>query len=63
MLEIFPIEAGKGILIRVEQGETWLFLSFAGNLVFLSSGNGYVREFLELKHGCEGLFRASREKV
>ena len=45
MLEIFPIEAGKGILIRVEQGETWLFLSFAGNLVFLSSGNGAPLQF------------------
>ena len=31
--------------------------------MFLSSGDGYVRELLELPQGCQGPFRGSRGKV
>ena len=31
--------------------------------MFLSSGDGYVRELLELPQGCQGTFRGSRGKV
>ena len=34
-----------------------------GHSVFLSSGDGYVRELLELHQGCQGPFRGSRGKV
>ena len=35
----------------------------AGSSVFLSSGDGYVGELLELHQGCQGPFRGSRGKV
>ena len=35
----------------------------AGHSVFLSSGDGYVRELLELHQGCQGPFRGSIRKV
>ena len=34
-----------------------------GNSVFLSTGDGYVGELLELHQGCQGLFQGSRGKV
>ena len=34
-----------------------------GPSVFLSSGDGYVGEFLELPQGCQGPFRGSRGMV
>ena len=34
-----------------------------GTSVFLSSGDGYVREILELHQGCQGPFQGSRGKV
>ena len=35
----------------------------AGSSVFLSSGDGYVGELLELRQGFQGPFRGSRGKV
>ena len=48
---------------RDEEGKTGLFLSIGGHFVFLSSGDGYVRELLELYQGCQRPFRSSRGKV
>ena len=40
----------------MEAGETGLLLSLAGPSVFLSSGDGYVRELLELHKGVKDPF-------
>ena len=58
--EFFPDHAGKGSLLssyEVESGFLWMW---AGLSCFLSSGDGYVRELLELQKGCEGRFGSSR---
>ena len=52
--EIFPKHAGKGSLLSSYETETWLLWMWAGLLCFLSSGDGYVGELLELQQGCEG---------
>ena len=58
--EFFPEHAGKGSLLssyEAETGPLWIFTVLS---CFLSSGDGYVRELLELQHGCEGPFGSSR---
>ena len=58
--EFFRDQAGKGSLIstyEAERGHLWMW---AGLSCFLSSGDGYVGEILELKQGCEGPFESSR---
>ena len=57
--EFFPDEAWKGSLISSYEAETGLFWMWAGTSCFLSSGDGYVWELLELQQGCEGPFRSS----
>ena len=58
--EFFPHHAGKGSLLSREQAETDLLWMWAGLSCFLSSGDGYVGELLELQQGCEGPFGSSR---
>ena len=54
--EFFPDEAGKESLISSYEVETRLLWMWAGLSCFLSSGDGYVGELLELQQGCEGPF-------
>ena len=61
--EFFPDHAGKGSNLSSKEAETWLFLMWAGLSCFLSSGDGYVGELLEVQLGCEGPFGSSRGKV
>ena len=58
--ELFPKKAAKGSLILSYEADTGLLWMWAGPSCFLSSGDGYVRELLELQQGCEGPFRSSR---
>ena len=58
--EFFPDEAGKESLISSYEVETRLFWMWAGLSCFLSSGDGYVGELLELQQACEGPFGSSR---
>ena len=58
--ELFPEHAGKGSLLSSQEAETGLLWMWAGLLCFLSSGDGYVGELLELQQGCEGPFGSSR---
>ena len=46
--EFFPDHAGKGSLISSYEAETGLLWMWAGLSCFLSSGDGYVGELLEL---------------
>ena len=57
---IFPDHAGKGSLPLSSEGETGLLWMWSGLSCFLSSGDGYVGELLELQQGCEGPFGSSR---
>ena len=59
-LEFFPDHAGKGSLLSSYEAETELLRMWAGLSCFLSSGDGYVGELLELQQGCEGPFGSSR---
>ena len=54
--EFFPDHAGKGSPISSYEAETGLLCFWAGLSCFLSSGDGYVGELLELQQGCEGPF-------
>ena len=56
----FPDHAGKGSLLSSLEAETGLLWMWAGLSCFLSSGDGYVGELLELQQGCEGPFESSR---
>ena len=58
--EFFPEHIGKGSLLSSYEAETGLLWMWAGLSCFLSSGDGYVGELLELQHGCEGPFGSSR---
>ena len=58
--EFFPDHALKGSLLSSYEAEKGLHWMWAGFLCFLSSGDGYVGELLELKQGCAGLFGSSR---
>ena len=58
--EFFPDHAGKGSLLSSWEAETGLLWMWAGLSCFLSSGDGYVGEFLELQQGSEGPFGSLR---
>ena len=58
--EFFPDHAGKGFLLSIYEAETGLLWMWAGLSCFLSSGDGYVGELLELQQGGEGPFGSSR---
>ena len=58
--EFFPDHAGKGSLLSSYEAETGLLWKWAGLSCFLSNGDGYVWELLELQQGCEGPFGSSR---
>ena len=58
--EFFPNHAGKGSLLSSSEAETGLLWMWAGLSCFLSSGDGYVGELLEVQQGCEGPFGISR---
>ena len=58
--EFFSDHAGKGSHLSSLEAETGLLWMWAGLSCFLSSGEGYVRELLELQQGCEGPFGSSR---
>ena len=49
--EFFPHHAGKGSLLSILEAETGLLWMWAGLSCFVSSGDGYVRELLELRKG------------
>ena len=58
--EFFPDQAVKGSLLSSLEAETGLLWMWAGLSCFLSSGDGYVGEILELQQGCERPFGSSR---
>ena len=58
--EFFPNHAGKGSLFSSYEVKTGLLWMQAGLSCFLSSGDGYVGELLELQQGCKGHFGISR---
>ena len=58
--EFFHDHTGKRSLLWIYQAETGLLWMWAGLSCFLSSGDGYVGELLELQQGCEGPFGSSR---
>ena len=58
--EFFPDHAGKGSLLLTKEAETGLLWMWAELSCFLSSGDGYIGELLELQQGCEGPFGSSR---
>ena len=58
--EFFPHHEGKGFLLPSKASETGLLWMCAGPSCFLSSGDGYVGELLELQQGCEGPFGSAR---
>ena len=58
--EFFPDHAGKGYLLSSKEAENGLLWMRAGLSCFLSSGDRYVGELLELQQGCEGPFGISR---
>ena len=47
--EFVPDHAGKGSLLSSYEGETGLLWIWAGLSCFLSSGDGYAGELLELQ--------------
>ena len=58
--EFFPDHEAKGARLSSKEAETGLLWMWAGLSCFLSSGDGYVGELLELQQGCEGPFGSSR---
>ena len=58
--EFFPDHAGKGSLISSYREEKGLLWMCKGRSRFLSSGQGYVGELLELQQGCEGPYGSSK---
>ena len=58
--EFFPDHAGKGSLLSSYEAETGILWMWEGLSCFLWSGDGYVRELLELQQGYEGPFGISR---
>ena len=58
--EYLPDHGGKGSLLWNYEAETGLLWMWAGLSCFLSRGNGYVEELLELQQGCERRFGSSR---
>ena len=49
--EFFPDHAGKGSILSSYEADTGLLWMWAGLSCFLSSGDGYVGEILELQQG------------
>ena len=58
--EFFPDQGGTGSLLSSYEGETGLLWFWARLSCFLSSGDLYVGELIELQLGCEGPFGTSR---
>ena len=58
--EFFPDHAGKGSLLLRQEAETGLLWMWAGGSCFLSSGDGYVGELLELQQVGDVPFGSSR---
>ena len=58
--EFFPDHEGKGSVQSSFEAEMGLLWMWAGLSCFLSSGDGYFAELLELQQGCEGPFGNSR---
>ena len=58
--EFIPNVAVKGSLISSYEAETGILWMWEGLSCFLWSGDGYVRELLELQQGYEGPFGSSR---
>ena len=54
--DYFPMKQGNGPSSRDEDGKPGLFWSCAVPSLFLSSGDGYVGELLELPQWCQGPF-------
>ena len=52
--EFFPDHAGKGSLLSSYEAESGLLWMWSRLSFFLSSGDGFVGELLELQQGCEG---------
>ena len=48
-LEFFPNHAGEGSLLSIQEGETGLPWMWSRLSCFLSSGDGYVGELVEVK--------------
>ena len=61
--EFFPNHAAKASHLSSYEVETGLIWMWAGLSCFLSSGEGYVVELLELQQRCEGPFGSSRGQV
>ena len=58
--KFFPDHAEKGSLLPNYEAETGLLWMWAGLSCFLSSGDEYVGELLEVQQGWEGPFGSSR---
>ena len=58
--ETLTDQAGKGFLLWSYEAKMGLIWMWAGLSNFLSNGDGYVGELLELQQGCEGPFVSSR---
>ena len=58
--EFFSHQAGKGSVISSYEVETGLPWMWAGPSCFLYSGEGDVKELVELQQGCEGPCGSSR---
>ena len=54
--EFFPDDKGKGSLFSSYEAETGLLWMCAELTCFLSGGDRYVGELLELQQGCEEAF-------
>ena len=55
-----PDHAGKGSLLSRYEAETGLLWMWTGFSCFLSSGDEYIGELLEVQQGCEGPSGSSR---
>ena len=58
--EFFPDHAGKGSILSSYEAEKGLLWMWAALSCFLSRGDGYFGELLELQKGCEGPFGSFR---
>ena len=58
--EFFPNKAAKGALNSSYEEDSGLLWLWAGPSCFLSSGDVYVGELLELQQECEGPFGSSK---
>ena len=57
--EFITNHTGKGSLLSSYEADTGLLWMWVGRSCFLSSGDGYVGELLELQQGCQGHFGIS----